>query len=198
MPSLCPSCGKNISRNDALERCPHCAAAFPREAQSRSTSDSHDSQIEDRRSSQTSTGVELAPDHWMAYVPKEVLEHTPLEGAAYFRRLDQSPSTATTITEEQTNTELEFSDREREEAHRKLLRSKGLVLDVDSSGFRLRSMATRSNAAQSDLSPYEIVRLASEFEGGVVPVEERIICPQCEAVVSPYDKTCQWCRALLK
>lgn len=145
----------------------------------------------------TSTDEELASDHWMAYVPKEVLEHTPLEGAEYFRRLDQSPSTETTIMQEQTDTELEFSDREREEAHRKLLRSKGLVMDVDSTGFRLRSMVTSNNAA-SDLSPYDIVRLASEFEGGVVPVEERINCPKCEAVVSPHDKTCQWCSEPLK
>jgi hypothetical protein len=42
------------------------------------------------------------------------------------------------------------------------------------------------------------VRLAAELEGGVVPLEERIHCPVCDAVISPTDRICQWCSEPLK
>ena len=194
MERLCPSCKKSISQDQSREKCPHCAAPLAHGFHApRNSHAGPETQRRGSQSTQPSTEVELDQDHWMEYVPKEVLEHTPLEGAAYYRRLDQTPSTGDKSFEEKSNHELDFSDREREEAHRKLLRSKGLMLEVDSTGFRLGTMSTSNSPAVSVLSPYEIVRLASEFEGGVVPVEERINCPKCEAVVGPHDKTCQWC-----
>jgi hypothetical protein len=99
--------------------------------------------------------------------------------------------------EEQTpQDEIDFSDREREEAQRRMLRSHGYGMDVDSQGLRLTSSSGRSKGS-TGLSPYDIVRLASELDGGVTPVEERIHCPACEATVLPTDKICQWCSAPL-
>lgn len=90
-----------------------------------------------------------------------------------------------------------FSDREREQAHKRMLQSHGLGMSVDSQGLRLTSTSSKRNQGSTELSPYDVVRLASELEGGVVPVEERIQCPACEAVILPTDKICQWCSAPL-
>lgn len=90
-----------------------------------------------------------------------------------------------------------FTEREREEAHKRMIQSHGLGMGVDAQGLRLTSPSTKKHKTASGLSPYDIVRLASELEGGVVPVDERIQCPACEAVVLPKDKICQWCSAPL-
>jgi hypothetical protein len=101
------------------------------------------------------------------------------------------------VDEQTLEDKIDFSDREREEAKRRMLRSHGYGLDVDSQGMRLTSTSSGRTKSSTELSPYDIVRLASELEGGVTPVEERIQCPACEAVVLPTDKICQWCSAPL-
>jgi hypothetical protein len=85
------------------------------------------------------------------------------------------------------------SDAEREEARRLSLSRQGFVLEEDAHGLRLSGVASRPGGLSSELSPYDIVRLAAELEGGVVPLEQRKRCPKCEAVVAPGDKQCQWC-----
>jgi hypothetical protein len=86
-----------------------------------------------------------------------------------------------------------FTERDREEAHRRLLRARGFDLEYDPHGFRLKKATSKRGTQITELSPYDIVRLASEFEGEVAPPEERMHCPNCEAVVSPKDVRCQWC-----
>lgn len=120
---------------------------------------------------------------------------TPRE-AEWISELEGTQSAA---EQDQTSGQEEkgFSTREQEEVHRRMLRSHGYILDLDSQGMRLTSISTgRSNPA-ANLSPYDVVRLASELEGGVVPVEERIKCPACEAHILPTDKICSWCSAPL-
>jgi hypothetical protein len=99
---------------------------------------------------------------------------------------DQNPASSSSNSES-------FSDMDREEAHRRLLRARGFDLEYDPHGFRLKSAGGTRNSSISELSPYEIVRLAAEINGETVPLEERIRCPNCEAVVSPSDRKCQWC-----
>lgn len=45
----------------------------------------------------------------------------------------------------------------------------------------------------SSMSPYDIVRMAADLEGGIVPPEKRIHCPKCDAVVPLGDSQCQMC-----
>jgi hypothetical protein len=45
----------------------------------------------------------------------------------------------------------------------------------------------------SSMSPYDIVRMAADLEGGIVPPEKRIHCPKCDAVVPIGDLQCQMC-----
>ena len=85
------------------------------------------------------------------------------------------------------------SAEEREEARRLSLRRQGFVLNEDAHGLRLSGVASRPGGLSSELSPYDVVRLASELEGGVVPMEQRRRCPKCDAVVAHGDKQCQWC-----
>lgn len=91
-----------------------------------------------------------------------------------------------------------FTGMDREEAHRRLLRARGFDLEYDPHGFRLKSADSKRGSSISELSPYEIVRLAAEIDGEAVPPEERMKCPNCEAVVSPSDRKCQWCSHVLQ
>jgi hypothetical protein len=89
------------------------------------------------------------------------------------------------------------SPEERAEARKKSLSRQGFVLQEDAHGLRLSGIASRPGGLRSQLSPYDVVRLAAELEGGVVPMEERKRCPKCDAVVNPGDKRCQWCSEIL-
>jgi hypothetical protein len=86
---------------------------------------------------------------------------------------------------------------ERTLATRTSLNRKGFILDEDSRGLRLSSVASRSAGPGAQLSAYDIVRLAADLEGGILPVEQRKRCPKCDAVISPGDKRCQWCSEVL-
>jgi hypothetical protein len=86
---------------------------------------------------------------------------------------------------------------ERAEASRQILSRQGFVVQEDAHGLRLSGVASRPGGLSSQLSPYDVIRLAAELEGGVIPVEQRKHCPKCDAVVNPGDKRCQWCSEIL-
>jgi hypothetical protein len=85
------------------------------------------------------------------------------------------------------------STEEREEARKLSLSRQGFVVEEDAHGLRLSGVASRPGGLSSELSPYDVVRLAAELEGGVVPMDQRKRCPKCDAVVAPGNKQCQWC-----
>jgi len=89
------------------------------------------------------------------------------------------------------------SPEERAEARRQSLSRQGFVVQEDAHGLRLSGVASRPGGLGSQLSPYDVIRLAAELEGGVIPVEQRKHCPKCDAVVNPGDKRCQWCSEIL-
>jgi hypothetical protein len=89
------------------------------------------------------------------------------------------------------------SPEERDEVRRQTLSRQGFVVQEDAHGLRLSGVASRPGGLSSQLSPYDVVRLAAELEGGIVPVEQRKRCPKCDAVVNPGDKHCQWCSETL-
>jgi hypothetical protein len=89
--------------------------------------------------------------------------------------------------------DLPRSEREPDEAMRRALREQGFILDEDAHGLRLSAYASRRPTGGPGLSPYDVVRLAAELEGGIVPSEERVRCPSCDAVAPPGADRCQWC-----
>jgi hypothetical protein len=182
----CPKCGKKLS-----------TSTLPEPESTRARNQKFLSQHFERMpASTTETEVETWPEEYADYFPVSEDPDPVDTESEWISELDGAQSKAEhdqTSAQEETG----FSTREREEAHRKMLRSKGYVVDLDSNGMRLTSISTGRNNPVTNLSPYDVVRLASELEGGVIPVEERIKCPACEAVILPTDKICSWCSAPL-
>jgi hypothetical protein len=89
------------------------------------------------------------------------------------------------------------SHEERAEARKQSLSRQGFIIQEDAHGLRLSGVTSRPGGLNSQLSPYDVIRLAAELEGGIVPVEQRKHCPKCNAVVNPGDKRCQWCSEIL-
>jgi hypothetical protein len=184
--NLCPKCGKSISVD-----------SVPQSEYSRQKNQPY---LAQHFGSMASNAPETDVDTW----PEEFGDYFPGPGQPYPEGekpdwlLEIEGEADAEISEDlELKEENRFSDLEREEAHRRWLRSQGLTMDVDSQGLRLTSISTGRGSSHSNLSSYDIVRLASELEGGVIPVEERIQCPACEAVILPTDKICQWCSAPL-
>ena len=73
------------------------------------------------------------------------------------------------------------------------LRSQGYVIDQDAHGVRISGDLIDSGSGSDTMSPYDVVRLAADLEGGVLPLDERIHCLKCDAVIPPGETNCQWC-----
>ena len=73
------------------------------------------------------------------------------------------------------------------------LRSQGYVIDQDAHGVRISGDLVDSGSGSDTMSPYDVVRLAADLEGGVVPLDEQIHCLKCDAVIPPGGTNCQWC-----
>jgi len=208
MVAKCPRCGNRLWQvildNPAhkLQQCPKCgkklATTTAREPKTtRARNQNFPSQHFGRMPPPTAeTEVETRHEESADYFP---VSEDPDPGDAEAESISELDGTQKKAEQDQTSDQEEkgFSTREREEAHRKMLLSKGYAVDLDSQGMRLTSVSTGRNNPVANLSPYDVVRLASELEGGVIPVEERIKCPACEAVILPTDKICQWCSAPL-
>ncbi len=73
------------------------------------------------------------------------------------------------------------------------LRDQGFVLEEDSRGSVRFSGDLRSNTGA--LSPYDIVRMASDLDGGVQHTTELRHCPDCQAAAPSGVTVCEWCGA---
>ena len=72
------------------------------------------------------------------------------------------------------------------------LRDRGYVIDQDAHGVRISGGP--SGGIDSDkFSPYDVIRMAADLEGGVLPLDERAHCLKCDAVIPPGEERCQWC-----
>lgn len=208
MVAKCPTCGNRLWQiilddpADNLDHCPKCGRKMNDDAgtHSESTRVKNQGYLSQQFDSINSTPPETKVDPW----PVEFAEYFP--GSGQPLPDDEEPEWVSELNGEErpdhfeeqiSQDENDFSDREREEAHQRMLRSHGYGIDVDSQGLRLTNTSAERSKKSSALSPYDVVRLASELEGGVVPVEERIHCPACEAVILPTDKICSWCSAPL-
>jgi len=84
-----------------------------------------------------------------------------------------------------------MSEEERSDKMRRSLRGCGLSLVEDVHGPRLSGYSSKPSSLGQTLSPYDIVRLAADSDGGAP--RELIECPHCKARL-PADATlCQWC-----
>jgi hypothetical protein len=204
MVTKCPTCGNRLwqvlldNPSVVMKQCPKCGRSISddnKNAQGK-TRPSAAAHFETRTTSQPEAEVDTWPDPHSGNLPNPGEPLPEEEIPTWLSELEAEQRTNDSnepIREEDDR----FSDREREEAHKRMIQSHGLGVSVDSQGMRLTSPSTRRSKGSPELSPYDVVRLASELEGGVVPVEERIQCPACEAVVLPTDKICQWCSAPL-
>ncbi len=73
------------------------------------------------------------------------------------------------------------------------LRRQGFVVTEDARGVRLGGLPSPRFKGSSELRPGDIVRLAADLDGGVLPPEKRVHCPKCDAVVPAGSPRCQWC-----
>lgn len=73
------------------------------------------------------------------------------------------------------------------------LRYQGYTVHEDARGVRIGGRPRSAGPS----SPYDIVRMAAELEGGVPSSSERIRCPECDAVLPAGTTTCQWCGAAI-
>jgi hypothetical protein len=71
------------------------------------------------------------------------------------------------------------------------LREHGYYLSLDHQGPHLTGSGPRPGTG--DLTPYDLVRLAAELDGGVPDPEDQIRCPSCQAMIPRGRRTCQWC-----
>jgi hypothetical protein len=72
------------------------------------------------------------------------------------------------------------------------LRDRGYVIDQDAHGVRI-SGGPSGGLDSEEFSPYDVIRMATDLEGGVLPLDERVHCLKCDAVIPPGGGRCQWC-----
>jgi hypothetical protein len=73
------------------------------------------------------------------------------------------------------------------------LRDQGFVIDQDASGIRLGGDLSRRGGASGSLSALDLIRMASDMDGGLPSPDELIRCPKCEALIPPNETRCSWC-----
>lgn len=89
---------------------------------------------------------------------------------------------------------------ERRQAQERLtgpLRQAGYVITEDSHGVRLSGHLRTGAGGTGRLSASDVVRLAADLDGGVLPPEQRSRCPRCDAVIAAGSARCPWCGATL-
>jgi hypothetical protein len=73
------------------------------------------------------------------------------------------------------------------------LRDRGFVIDEDAHGQRISGLPYSSRGDTGQLSPSEVIRMASELEGGAIAPDQQIHCGNCNAVVHLDQEKCPWC-----
>jgi hypothetical protein len=77
------------------------------------------------------------------------------------------------------------------------MRRQGYVITEDAKGVRLSGRTSPLYGKTSELRPSDVIRLAADMDGGVPPLEKRLRCPKCDAVVTVGSERCQWCGTTL-
>ncbi len=69
------------------------------------------------------------------------------------------------------------------------LREQGYVISQDARGVRFAAAPGQS----ANLSASDMVKMASELDGGVQPRAKLAICTKCQAASPAGDTQCEWC-----
>lgn len=69
--------------------------------------------------------------------------------------------------------------------------NQGYAPEEDSRGSEVFGGDLRSNTGS--LSPYDIVRMAADLDGGIQQTSELHRCPDCQATAPSGVTVCQWC-----
>jgi hypothetical protein len=195
-PILCPSCGEPMQILSALDGdeqvavCGSCSdqppIAIPLAKTSTSEPISPSSNVELPAQHDRPTGSRIRiltrdsennpPERW----PEELLEDLPEETRELLQRSSiLKDSGVENLSEE----------------YKQSLRAQGYVITEDARGIRITGAPKGGGTA--DLSPTDLVRMAAELDGGVLPEDKRIQCPQCQATIPPNAQQCQWCGHVL-
>jgi hypothetical protein len=73
------------------------------------------------------------------------------------------------------------------------LRDQGYVIDEDARGLRITGHLSTRSQDPGKMSPYDVLRMAADLDGGIQKPGERKRCPKCDAVLPKEHTTCDWC-----
>jgi hypothetical protein len=110
--------------------------------------------------------------------PEEMLENLPEEAREILSLKKTTPSS--------------IKDEQFSETLTEALRDRGYVIDQDAHGVRI-SGGPSGGLDSETVSAYDVIRMAADLEGGVLPLDERVHCLKCDAVIPPGEAVCQWC-----
>lgn len=126
------------------------------------------SRIRDLLSQSTESGSEI---------PDSLLEELPEETRQLLARKPAAKPATGPLREELTNS---------------LLRQ-GYVISEDPHGVRISGAPSARPGGGGGLSASDVVRMAADLDGGILPEEQRLHCPKCDAVLSRSATRCEWC-----
>jgi len=211
---ICPACGgpmqvwPTLDGNGYLAVCPTCPAAPPKPVapdkpaitsqpavQSPSTPDPSPAAVP------SASAVEPNPlDRPPQPRPKDLLAHgsdMPPAGPWPESLLEDLPDEARRLLAGENPAPPNAAPKAMPEEYASPLRDQGFVISQDAHGVRLGGTANLRSSGTGGLKSHEIVRLAADLDGGIVPPEDRVRCPKCDAVMPKTASRCQWCGAPL-
>ena len=75
----------------------------------------------------------------------------------------------------------------------KALRDQGYVIHEDEKGMHLGGALVSRGGTPTAMSPYDVIRMAADMEGGLAPPDELLRCKKCDALIPHGEERCQWC-----
>lgn len=75
----------------------------------------------------------------------------------------------------------------------KALRDQGYVIHEDEKGVHLGGALVNRGGTPAAISPFDVIRMAADIEGGIAPHNELARCNKCGALIPPAHERCQWC-----
>jgi uncharacterized Zn finger protein (UPF0148 family) len=184
---MCPNCGQPMQRwptldgADYVDLCPTCSPTTEPIKQedlhdpppSMELNHEKDPRVRFRELILTSQKATFPED-----LPEEMLESLPEEARETLSQRKRTPRLPRNEQFSETMTEA--------------LRDRGYVIDQDAHGVRI-SGGPSGGLDSETVSPYDVIRMAAELEGGLLPLDERVHCLKCDAVIPPDKSICQWC-----
>jgi hypothetical protein len=211
---ICPTCGgpmqvwPTLDGNGYLAVCPTCPTAPPKPVAPEKLVTSSQLPAQPVTSSGqlpgaipgAPTGEPQPVNHPPQSRPKDLLaqgSETPPAGAWPESLLEDLPDEARRLLAGDKPAPPKPNPQRMPEELAQSLRDQGFVIAEDAHGVRLGGTANLRSKDTGGLKHHEVVRLAADLDGGIVPPEQRVHCPKCDAVMPKTATRCQWCGAPL-